>query len=129
MELTESMEVVVRDGVRFLESLTLHYGAEEGMRIWEGIGDVVGPEVKGQIFFAMLTGRMTGTRVGFLQSPNSDGYAVSVIKAIRGATALSLKEAKDVWDLAATKRSYVDCLDTDRARALTTALKGFGCIV
>ena len=129
MELNENMEMVIRDGVRFLESLTLYYGPKEGMRIWEGIGDVVGADVKGQIFFAMLTGRMSSARVGFLQSPNSDGYAVAVIKAIRGATNMSLKEAKDVWDLAATKRAYVDCLNNDSARALTTALKGFGCLV
>ena len=129
MELEESMEMVVRDGVRFLESLTLHYGPEEGMRIWDGISDVVGADVKGSIFFAMLTGRMSSARVGFLQSPNSDGYAVAVIKAIRGATGMGLKEAKDAWDLAATKRAYVDCLDNERARALTIALKGFGCLV
>ena len=129
MEHHDTMDAVVRDGVRFLESLTLHYGNDEGLRIWDGIGEVVGTEVKGQIFFAMLTGRMSGARVGFSQSPASDGYAVSVIKAIRGATGMGLKEAKDAWDLASTKRSYVDCLDNDRARALTTALRGFGCIV
>jgi ribosomal protein L7/L12 len=128
MEIQDTMEPVIRDGIKFLESLTRHYGQEEGMRIWDGIGEVVGADVKGQIFFAMLTGE-TSNRVGFLQGVAAHGYAVSCIKAIRGSTGMGLKEAKDAWDHAATKRNYVECHDGDAARALTIALRGFGCIV
>ena len=128
MEIQDTMELVIRDGIRFLESLTRHYGQEEGLRIWEGIGEVVGADVKGQIFFAMLTGE-TSNRVGFRQGTAAHGYAVPCIKAIRGATMMGLKEAKDVYDASATQRIYVECIDRDAARALSTALRGFGCIV
>lgn len=129
MEHEDTMEMVVRDGIRFLESLTRHYGPEEGQRIWEGIGEVVGTEVKGQIFFTMLTSDMS-ERVGFLQgSSNSDGYVVPCIKAIRGATGMGLKEAKDAYDASYSKRTYVECQDRDAARALAIALRGFGCVV
>lgn len=128
MEIQDTMEPVIRDGIRFLESLTRHYGQEEGLRIWEGIGEVVGQEVKGQIFFAMLTGEMS-TRVGFLQGTASQDYAVPCIKAIRGATDMGLKEAKDAYDNSATRRVYVECRDSDTAHALCVALRGFGCIV
>lgn len=128
MEIQDTMEPVIRDGIRFLESLTRHYGQEEGMRIWEGIGEVVGVDVKGQIFFAMLTGEMSN-RVGFLQGTAGHGYAVPCIKAIRGATGMGLKAAKDAYDASFTQRTYVDCVDNDAARALSIALRGFGCIV
>ena len=128
MEIQDTMEPVIRDGIRFIESLTRHYGQEEGMRIWDGIGEVVGTDVKGQIFFAMLTGE-TSNRVGFLQGTASHGYAVNCIKAIRGATMMGLKEAKDAYDASSTKRTYVECIDSTAASTLVGALRGFGCIV
>lgn len=128
MEIQDTMELVIRDGIRFLESLTRHYGQEEGLRIWEGIGEVVGADVKGQIFFAMLTGE-TSNRVGFRQGTAAHGYAVPCIKAIRGATGMGLKEAKDAFDASSVKRTYVECRDSDAAHALCIALRGFGCIV
>jgi len=129
MEIQDTMEPVIRDGIRFLESLTRHYGHEEGMRIWEGIGEVVGTEVKGQIFFAMLSGE-TSNRVGFLQgSASTTGNTVSCIKAIRGYTGMGLKEAKDAFALSASKRSYVECFDSSAAHSLCVALRGFGCVV
>lgn len=127
MEQSDTMDMVVRDGIRFLESLTRHYGTEEGQRIWAGIGEVVGTEVKGRIFFTMLTGE-TATRVGFY-TPSDAGYAVAIIKAIRGATGCGLKEAKDHYDASRGKRVYVECDDNDAARALIIALRGFGCTV
>lgn len=129
MEREDTMEMVMRDGIRFLESLTRHYGPEEGMRIWEGIGEVVGTDVKGKIFFAMLTGE-TGNRVGFLQgSAGQNGKAVEAIKAIRNATGCGLKEAKDAYDFSSERRIYLDCVDGTRARELARNLRDLGCLV
>ena len=124
----DTMDMVVRDGIRFLQSLTIHYGQEEGLRIWDGIGEVVGQDVKGRIFFTMITGEAP-TRVGFLTTTAADGYAVPIIKAIRGSTGLSLKEAKDAYDASLTRRTYVECANNESARALEIALRGFGCNV
>ena len=128
MQPGDTMDLVVRDGVRFLESLTRHYGPEEGLRIWEGIGEVVGTDVKGKIFFNMLTGG-SPTRVGFVTPDDSLGYAVPIIKAIRGSTGMGLKEAKDAYDVSRIKRTYVECSDNEAARTLEYALRGFGCHV
>lgn len=94
----ETLEKVVFDGIRFLESLINHYGADKGMEVWEAMGEAVGNEVKGRIFFAMVSNNFT-SRVKF-RSGNAipEGNAVAVIKTIRAYTGYGLKEAKDVWD-------------------------------
>ena len=127
-EQSDTMDMVIRDGIRFLESLTRHYGQEEGMRIWDGIGEVVGSEVKGQIFFAMLTGE-SSNRVRFVQKVGNSGNAVAIIKAIRHASGCGLKEAKDKHDEAFQKPVYVDCYDSDAARTLVQDLRSMGCTV
>ena len=80
-----------------MRSITEAYGADEGMRLWETIAGTLDPEVKGQIFFAMITGthnnRIVLRRVG----PNTD--RVARIKEIRSWSGLGLKEAKDASDM------------------------------
>ena len=87
---------VISNGLHFMRSITEAYGADEGMRLWETIASTLDPDVKGQIFFAMLTGthnnRIVLRRVGL----NTD--RVARIKEIRNWTGLGLKEAKDASD-------------------------------
>lgn len=123
---TDTMDFVVRDGIRFLESLTRHYGTEEGLRIWNGIGEVVGAEVKGKIFFAMLTGE-SGTRVHM--NAGSCTQAVAAIKAIRAGTGWGLKEAKDAWDLSKEKNIIITCSTPQTARSMALELRSIGCVV
>ena len=90
-------DAVISNGLHFMRSITEAYGADEGMRLWETIASTLDPDVKGQIFFAMLTGthnnRIVLRRVG----PNTD--RVARIKEIRNWTGYGLKEAKDASDL------------------------------
>ena len=90
-------DAVISNGLHFMRSITEAYGADEGMRLWETIADTLDPEVKGQIFFAMITGthnnRIVLRRVG----TNTD--RVARIKEIRNWTGLGLKEAKDASDM------------------------------
>lgn len=124
------MDMVVRDGIRFMESLTRHYGSERGQDIWEGIGEVVGKEVKGKIFFAMITGDTLSDRVTFTcGDAERRGHAVPVIKAIRIASGLGLKEAKDQWDNSKLGRGEVQCQSYDGARELIKELRNLGCHV
>ena len=122
----DTMEMVVADGIRFLESLIIHYGNERGLEIWDGMGEVLGREVKGKILFKMLTGT-SGTRVAF--GAGSCNQAVAAIKAIRMGTGYGLKEAKDAWDLSHNKTVYLDCRDHLTARNLTKDLRELGCRV
>ena len=91
-------DAIITNGMHFIRSITEAYGAEEGMRLWETIANTLDPDVKGQIFFAMITGthnnRIVLKRVG----TNTD--RVARIKEIRNWTGLGLKEAKDVSDMA-----------------------------
>ena len=90
-------ESVIANGLHFMRSITEAYGADEGMQLWDTIASTLDPDVKGQIFFAMITGtynnRITLKRVG------ADTDRVARIKEIRNWTGLGLKEAKDVSDM------------------------------
>lgn len=92
----EHNAAVISTGLHFMRSITEAYGTEEGMRLWETIADTLDPDVKGQIFFAMLTGTHNDTIV--LRGINLSSDKVKCVKEIRNWTGLGLKEAMDVWN-------------------------------
>jgi len=127
MEEDTALQFVVNDGIKFLESLTRYYGNEEGIKIWDKIGEAVGKEVKGKIFFAMLTGVNT-SRVRFSADGAVElGNAVTVIKAIRAASGFGLKESKDLWDKSVDSVATVECYDSSFSRILMLRLSELGC--
>ena len=95
----EHKEDIIQSGINFMRSITEAYGTNEGMKLWDGIASVLDPSVKGEIFFAMLTGEYNGIISIGSYNPNSN--RVWRIKAIRSVTSpsLGLKEAKDLSDL------------------------------
>lgn len=92
----EHKEDIIQNGINFMRSITEAYGADDGMKLWDAIATTLDPEVKGQIFFAMLTGDYNG-HVTIL-SCNQGADRIWRIKAIRAVTGLGLKEAKDLSD-------------------------------
>jgi hypothetical protein len=81
-----------------LQAITEAYGTDQGLALWETIANTLDPDVKGQIFFAMITGSYNDTIV-LRGSSRSDVYnKVACIKEIRTWTGMGLKEAKDVVD-------------------------------
>jgi hypothetical protein len=93
---------IIQDGIHFLTAISQAYGAEEGMKLWERIAEVLDPSVKGDIFFAMLTGQYNDRVYAKLDQSRPAAASVnkiSVIKCIRTYTNLGLKEAKDLTDL------------------------------
>ena len=89
-------EEIMNSGIEFMRSITEAYGAETGMELWDAIASTLDPDVKGQIFFAMLCGECGD--VIRINSLKTDYQAVPIIKAIRSATGMGLKEAKDTFD-------------------------------
>ncbi len=89
---------IIQSGINFMRSITEAYGAEEGMKLWGTIADTLDPDVKGQIFFSMLTGEYNGIINITGRQPGAN--RVSLIKAIRNIDnrRLGLKEAKDMSD-------------------------------
>ena len=47
---------IVQSGISFMRSITEVYGSDEGMKLWDTIADTLDPQIKGHIFFAMITG-------------------------------------------------------------------------
>ena len=98
-------ERIVASGINFMRNITEAYGAEDGMKLWSQIASVLDPDVKGQIFFALLTGE-SGSRITIRDYERNNTNKVSIIKAIRTVTGLGLKEAKDHADILMTGGGY-----------------------
>lgn len=91
-------EDVVQNGISFMRAITEAYGSEEGLKLWDTIATTLDPDLKGQIFFAMLTGNAPG-RIRIVRiDPGCVNNKVGQIKAVRAASGWSLKEAKDAVD-------------------------------
>jgi hypothetical protein len=96
-------EEIVQNGIQFMRSITEAYGSDEGLRLWDTIASTLDPDVKGQIFFAMLSGHYQGriliTAIRRDASMSHTGInRVNMIKALRNATGWGLKESKDAID-------------------------------
>ena len=94
----EHKEEVIHTGIAFMRSITLAFGADAGMELWDTISSTLDPDVKGAIFFSMLTGE-SGNRITIRDYERNVSNKVAIIKAIRGCTGLGLKEAKDLSDI------------------------------
>ena len=96
----EHKDEIISSGISFLRSITLAYGSETGMELWDTIATTLDPDIKGAIFFSMLTGE-SGSRItirDYDRAPQG-GNKVTIIKAIREVTGLGLKDAKDQADI------------------------------
>lgn len=122
----DTLEIVIYDGIQFLNSLTRHYGPEKGQEVWKSMSDALGKEITGKMFFKMLCGE-SGNLVRFRAGQHNN--AVPVIKAIRVATGLGLKEAKDKWDLSKDQLTSIQTSHFESARVLRRELKELGCEV
>lgn len=87
---------IIQSGMNFMRAITEVYGTDEGMKLWDTIANTLDPDIKGQIFFAMLTGEYNN--VITIHSHQNGANRVAMIKAIRTVTGLGLKEAKDLSD-------------------------------
>ena len=116
---SEHKQDVIQSGMNFMRAITEAYGTDEGMKLWDGIASVLDPDVKGQIFFAMLTGEYTNTITVTGHNPNAN--RIAMIKAIRTVDRRGpgLKEAKDMSDLISMGKSIkIEVEPANRSRAL-----------
>ena len=126
---------VIQSGISFVRSVTEAYGTEEGMALWERMSEVLGPEIKGEIFFAMITGEYQDGidikwNVAYSDQSYKQTWRVPMIKAIRTITGFGLKEAKDLNDKLTEQHLHitVPCKPTARGWA-TQELRKSGFIV
>lgn len=92
----EHMDAIVNDGIAFLRSITTAYGSDTGMELWDTIANTIDPDIKGKIFFAMLTGSHEDrvTLSGAVAGTNK----INCIKIIRQYTGLGLSESKNAYE-------------------------------
>jgi hypothetical protein len=94
----EHKTAIISNGLHFMRSITEAYGADKGLELWEQITSVLDPEVKGQIFFAMITGTYNDRVQLKGLSVSAQNNAVACIKEVRQWTGFGLKESKDLYD-------------------------------
>ena len=94
-------EDLVGAGISFMQTVADIYGAEKGMELWNTIADTVDPDLKGEVFMAMLSGNYRRDKLN-VRNPfvGSIQDKVALIRCIRNydRRKLSLKEAKDISD-------------------------------
>lgn len=119
-------DAIIGNGLHFMRAITEAYGAEEGMRLWETIAATLDPDIKGQIFFAMITGTYNDTIV--LKRTLAAGMAnrVAAIKEIRNWTGMGLKEAKDASDAVEAGRSVRIKVEPQNHYSAMLALRAVG---
>jgi hypothetical protein len=119
------MNMLVSDGVRFMQSITDYYGAEDGIKVWNSICEAIDPEVKGQIFVSMLM-RNAVNGVTFRMDVSTSHSKVGAIKCIREYTGMGLKEAKDLMDQSFSDYVTIECDRSDEHR-FARDLRNQGC--
>ena len=60
----EHKTAIISNGLHFMRAITEAYGADKGMELWDTIASTLDPDVKGQIFFAMITGNYNDRKIG-----------------------------------------------------------------
>lgn len=116
----------VADSIQFITTLTELHGNEKGMELWNKFGDVLGADLQGKVFFAMLTGSNVGT-LKFRSDYSVE--AVRAIKCIREFTGFGLKEAKDKYDASKVAVTEVKCIDRKFTHDFASSLRALGCRV
>ncbi len=128
---------VISTGISFLRSITLAFGSETGMELWDTIATTLDPDVKGAIFFAMLTGESNNRITIRDYDRHNGGNKVSIIKAIREVTGLGLKDAKDQADILMGQQNgwspshsiTIDIAHDRKHSECVTLLRNAGCTV
>lgn len=99
----EHKSEIIQTGIGFMRSITTAYGSDEGMKLWDTIANTLDPDIKGSIFFALITGEYNDRITITSSQPGAN--RVAMIKAIRVVTGMGLKEAKDLSDIQLTGKT------------------------
>lgn len=124
----EQMDAIVSDSIALIRTISLAYGSEEGMKLWETIAETLDPDIKGKVFFALLTGSHEDriTLSGAVAGTNK----IACIKIIRQYTGYGLVEAKNAYENAGDYGNKVTLkVDPKQRRDCINELRQNGMIV
>lgn len=120
-------ETIVSSSIQLMRDITEAWGKDKGFELWEKISETLGDGVKGDIFFGMISGKHLEIKVR-IRSARNVVNKVNMIKAVRIATGMGLKESKDFCDaVVAGRPDSVVCKTSEEARMLVTTLRELGC--
>lgn len=122
-------DTIVVSGLQFMRSITEAYGSERGMALWESISDTLGPNLKGEIFFRLLTGNGSSTITVLSSMAKPSNLFISYIKAVRKYTGWGLKEAKDFCDLTESGKKMSMPVTVDQRLNCIAELQTFNVVV
>lgn len=116
---------IINAGVYFIRSITEAYGADEGIKLWEGIADTLDPDLKGEIFFAMVTGDYADS----IHVAQIGHDRVATIRAFRAhdTRRLGLKEAKELSDLCQAGQTITLQVNPRHRAQIEKELVAMGC--
>jgi len=119
---------VISSGITFMRSITEAYGSEDGLKLWDAIANTLDPDVKGAIFFALITGDYQGEIIarGFSSPPQN---YVEYIKTIQTYTGWGIKEAKEAADLIRDGVRQTLTVPTDKRSEAIMAFRRLGFLV
>lgn len=115
---------IIQNGINFIRSITEAYGGDEGMKLWDSIASVLDPDVKGQIFFALLTNDYNEQIT--IRDYHAGSNYINRIKAIRVVTNMGLKEAKDMVDMLDSGRPIKLSINPKKRKEFLTELHNAG---
>lgn len=92
---------LVGASISFMQTVADIYGPEKGIELWTTIADTIDPELKNEVFMAMLSGNYRRDKIT-VRNPFVAPIQnkVALIRCIRNhdRRRLSLKEAKEISD-------------------------------
>ena len=122
---------LINDGITFIRSITEAYGSETGMALWEQISQSIDPELKGQMFFAMLTGDdVNSIELRGASTVEGTDLFINQIKEVRFSTGLGLKDAKDLTDKVRSGSPVkITLADPTQRKRIISNLKNVGFVI
>ena len=122
-------EEIIGNSIAFMKSITDAYGTEEGLKLWDTIADTLDPDLKGEVFFALLSGEYGGNIT--IRAVTIPYQKIPAIKALRSwdKNRMGLKEAKDAIEMVELQRKPFKFMvhAKDRHQAIKE-LRNTGCI-
>lgn len=123
---------LVGAGISFMQTVADIYGAEKGMELWSTIADTVDPDLKADVFMAMLKGNFRQDKITVKQAfQGSVSSKVELIRCLRNydRRRLSLKEAKDIADKLESGQQVVLEVEPELRPTFSVELRKFNMVV
>ena len=123
---------VIESAVIFMRAINEAYGYGIGSNLYDTIVSTLDPEIKGEVFFALLTNPHVGKGRIVLKSFNCPGASldrIGVIREIRRASGIGVKEGMDAIKQVETGQPYIFNVEPNKYIEVYDILVFLGCVL